>query len=260
MVGFAALRRAFAQQRLVLRGVQEARLGIGAFLLPAPDGVAGRVVELSVDPGAEAESGPTALHVATVVLAQADPICSSPVGQVGEGRRVDGRRRLARGGVQTRLGRIRAADDSQDRQCEDQGAHGPCLTLKSIDDSVFRGTPYRPELQTFRSQANCFPSHLFHSFDCYVTPQCTPGHRYQIHPQATDSAARGPRPTALAFAFLTTFFHPDEGASEDTCHRNGLPRVTSCGQDTLRAASGGKIPFRSRCAPAPTKSLKIPLK
>jgi hypothetical protein len=63
MVGLASLRRdPFAQQRLVLRGVEEARLGISVFLLPAPDGVAGRVVELSVDLGAEPESRQTALH------------------------------------------------------------------------------------------------------------------------------------------------------------------------------------------------------
>jgi hypothetical protein len=35
------------------------------------------------------------LHVAALRLAQADPIFSSPVCHVGEGRRVDGRRRLA---------------------------------------------------------------------------------------------------------------------------------------------------------------------
>jgi hypothetical protein len=62
MVGLAGLRRAFAQQRLVLRGVEEARHGIGVLLLPARDGVAGRVVELSVDLGAEPESRQTALH------------------------------------------------------------------------------------------------------------------------------------------------------------------------------------------------------
>ena len=69
MIGLASLRRAFAQQRLVLRGVEEARLGIGVLLLPVRDGVAGRVVELSVDLGAEPEAGQTALHFATLRLA-----------------------------------------------------------------------------------------------------------------------------------------------------------------------------------------------
>jgi hypothetical protein len=126
----------------VLRGIEEARLGIGVLLLPARDGVAGRVVELSVDLGAEPESSQTALHFATVHLAQADPIFSSPVRHVGEGRRVDGRRRLARGGVQTRLSRMRAGNESDDRHYEDQRTHGPLPIASQRSSFAFVRRPH----------------------------------------------------------------------------------------------------------------------
>src|ERR1700722_3069282 len=44
-------RDAFGQQRVMLKRVEEASPGIAARALPARDGGAGRLVELSIDPG-----------------------------------------------------------------------------------------------------------------------------------------------------------------------------------------------------------------
>src|SRR6266700_7579969 len=66
--------RGFRQQRLMLQRVEEAGLGIAACRLPARDHSAGRLVELSVGPGVEAETRQPALHVFTHCPVEADLI------------------------------------------------------------------------------------------------------------------------------------------------------------------------------------------
>src|SRR5258708_14234039 len=67
-------RDGLGQQRLMLQRVEEARPGIAACRLPAPDDGAGLLVEPSVDPGVEADTLQLALHVATLCLVQANLI------------------------------------------------------------------------------------------------------------------------------------------------------------------------------------------
>ena len=76
VVGFAGLRRydAFVQQRLLLLRVEVGGLGIVVFLLPARDGAAGRIVELSADLSVEPELAQPALNFATRCLGQTDLI------------------------------------------------------------------------------------------------------------------------------------------------------------------------------------------
>ena len=100
----------------MLQRVEEAGLGIAACRLPARDDGAGRLVELSVDLGVEAETGQPALHVATLSLVEADLIlgflsCSR---FVGKGRLIDGCRQVAVGRARTGLGSICTDENSQD--------------------------------------------------------------------------------------------------------------------------------------------------
>src|ERR1700686_3498458 len=98
----------------MLRRVEEAGLGVAACSLPARDDGAGRVVELSVDLGVEAETGQPALHVATLSLVEADLIFGFPGCFVGKGRRIDRYRQVAGGRAQTSFGSIRTYENCQD--------------------------------------------------------------------------------------------------------------------------------------------------
>src|SRR5712671_64535 len=112
----------------MLRRVEEAGLGIAACRLPARDNRAGLLVELSVDLGVEAETGQPALDVATLSLVEADPIFGflSRFGCfVGKAPRFYGCRHVvADGRARTGFAGICTDENSQDRQCEDQDAHG----------------------------------------------------------------------------------------------------------------------------------------
>src|ERR1700682_624282 len=98
----------------MLQRVEEAGLGIAACPLPARDDGAGRLVELSVDLGVEAETGQPALQVATLSLVEADLIFGFLSRFVGKGRRIDGCRQVAGGRVQTGFGSIRTDENSKD--------------------------------------------------------------------------------------------------------------------------------------------------
>src|SRR6266566_8492736 len=98
----------------MLQRVEEAGLGIAACPLPARDGGAGRLVELPVDLGVEAETGQPALHGASLCLVKADLIFGYLSCFVGKGRRIDGCRQLAAGRAQTGFGRVPTDENSQD--------------------------------------------------------------------------------------------------------------------------------------------------
>ena len=83
------------QQRLVLKLVEKAALGIAAGGLPARDDGAGLLIELAGDLGVEAEPGEAALHVAALALVEADLILGGLAGLLGEGRRLDTGRQVA---------------------------------------------------------------------------------------------------------------------------------------------------------------------
>src|ERR1700732_3247113 len=103
----------------MLQRVEETGLGIAARRLPARDNGARRVVELAVDLDAKAETFQPALHVATFALVEADPIFGFPSCSVscfvGQGRRIDRCRLLARGRAKTGFGGIRTDEKSQER-------------------------------------------------------------------------------------------------------------------------------------------------
>ena len=94
---------------------------------------------------------------------------------VGNGRRIDGCRKVAVGHARTGCGSMGADENSQDRQCEDEDAHGYCsLILKSRDDFALRtcvGSNGRRETDFRRrlnqgstrasSRSNRYPDHLF---------------------------------------------------------------------------------------------------
>src|ERR1700693_2451286 len=98
----------------MLKRVEEAGRGIAACPLPARDDGAGRLVELSVDPGVEPETGQPALHVATLSLVETDLIFGFPSCFVGKGRRIDGCRQVAGGRARTGFGSICTDENSQD--------------------------------------------------------------------------------------------------------------------------------------------------
>src|ERR1700692_3278007 len=100
----------------MLRRVEEAGLGIAACPLPARDDGAGRLVELSVDPGVEAEPGQPAMFVAPLSLVEAALIVGLLSCFVGKGRRIDGCLQVAGGRARTGFGSIRTDENSQDRQ------------------------------------------------------------------------------------------------------------------------------------------------
>src|ERR1700738_2097575 len=108
----------------MLQRVEEPRPGTAPCRLPARDDGAGRLVEPSVDPGVEAETGQPALHVATLSLVEAALIFGFPGCFVGLGRRIDGCRQVSWGRARTGFGSICADENSHDRQCEDQDTHG----------------------------------------------------------------------------------------------------------------------------------------
>src|ERR1700688_4675223 len=116
----------------MLQRVEEAGLGIASCRLPARNHSAGRVVELSVDLGVEAEAGQSALHVATLSLVEADLIFGFLSGSVSKDRRIDGCHEVAVGRTRTRFGNICTDENSQDKKCEDRDTHGrSSLILKS---------------------------------------------------------------------------------------------------------------------------------
>src|SRR5258706_15976255 len=97
----------------MLQRVEEAGPGIAACLLPAPDDGAGRLVELSVDLGVEAETGQPALHVATLSLLEADLIFGLLSCLVGEDHRIDGCRQVTDGRARTGFYSIRTDENSR---------------------------------------------------------------------------------------------------------------------------------------------------
>src|ERR1700693_5308846 len=94
--------------------VEEAGLGIAACPLPTRDDGAGRLVELSVDLGVEAETGQPALHDATLSPVEADLIFGFLSCFVGKGRRIGGGRQVAGGRARTGFGSICTDENSQD--------------------------------------------------------------------------------------------------------------------------------------------------
>src|ERR1700694_3958181 len=98
----------------MLQLVEETSLGIVACRLPARDDGAGRLVELSVDLGVEAETGQPALHVATLSLVEPDLIFGFLSCLLGKGRRIGGCRQVAGGRARTGFGSIRTDENSQD--------------------------------------------------------------------------------------------------------------------------------------------------
>src|ERR1700731_2177540 len=112
------------QQRLMLLRVEEAGPGITACLLPARDGGAGRLVKLSADLGAEAETGQRALHVAARPLVEADLVFGLLSRFVGKGHLIDCYRQVAVGRARAGFGGIRTDENAQHRKCENQDTHG----------------------------------------------------------------------------------------------------------------------------------------
>ena len=70
----------------MLQRVEEAGLGIAACPLPARDGGAGRLVELPVDLGVEAETGQPALHLAALSPVESDLIFGVEEASFQDGR------------------------------------------------------------------------------------------------------------------------------------------------------------------------------
>jgi hypothetical protein len=133
IIGFAGRRlgAAFFQERRMLRGVEEAGLGITVFFLPARNGGPGRFVELSVDLGAKSELGQPPLRFAARCPGQTYLVLGLLSCFVGNGRSIDGGY-LPGCRAQAGFGSIRTGQDSQDCRREDQGTHGlSFLTLKS---------------------------------------------------------------------------------------------------------------------------------
>ena len=104
----------------MLRRIEESGPGIAACPLPARDDGAGRLIELSVDLGVEAETGQPALHVATLSLVEAYLIFGFLGRLLGKGRRIDGCQQVAVDRARTGFGNICTDEKSQDRQCEDE--------------------------------------------------------------------------------------------------------------------------------------------
>jgi hypothetical protein len=134
-VGFASLLRG-VRQRLVLGGVEEASRRVAVLFLPARDGRARRFVERPIDLRVEPEPGQPTLHVAALCLGEADLSLCLLGRFVGRDCRIGGRQRFAGRAAQTSLGKVRAVDDRQDGECQDQGVHGPSFALTSADDTV----------------------------------------------------------------------------------------------------------------------------
>jgi len=112
-VAFTGLHRrsAFLRQRPVLGDVEESGLGVAMLVLPAGDGCAGRIVELSADLGFVPEPGQIALHLATLRLGEAHLI----LGLLSRlGCRICGCLRFARDSAQTGFGASYAGEDSYD--------------------------------------------------------------------------------------------------------------------------------------------------
>ena len=76
------------------------------------------------------------LHVAALCLGEADLSLCLLGRFVGRDCRIGGRQRFAGRAAQTSLGKVRAVDDRQDGECQDQGAHDPSFALTSADDTV----------------------------------------------------------------------------------------------------------------------------
>ena len=133
-------RDVFGHQRLMLGRIEEAGSGIAAGVLPARDRGAGLVVELAVDFGVEAETGQPALHVAAPGLVEADLVFGDlggflggfrgglrgfMAGIIGQGHRFDRCRSVAVGRAEAGFGRIRADENEEHRESENQDTHGP---------------------------------------------------------------------------------------------------------------------------------------
>src|SRR3954467_11631756 len=98
----------------MLKGVEEAGLGIAARRLPTRDHGAGRLVEPSVDLGVEAETGQSALHGATLSLVGSDPFLGFLSCLGDSGSRIGGGQQVAVGHARTRFGNICTGENSQD--------------------------------------------------------------------------------------------------------------------------------------------------
>ena len=100
----------------MLKRVEEASPGIAARSLPARDGGAGRLVELSIGLGVEPESGQPPLHVATLPLVESDLSFGFASCLVGKALRIDGCRHVADGRARTRFGSIRTDENAENAQ------------------------------------------------------------------------------------------------------------------------------------------------
>ena len=98
----------------MLLGVEEAGLGIAACRLPARDDGTRRLVEPSVDPGVEAETGQPALHVSSPSLVKADLIFGFLSCLLGKGRRIDGCQQFAVGRAGAGFGNVCTDEKSHD--------------------------------------------------------------------------------------------------------------------------------------------------
>src|SRR6185437_10361325 len=88
----------FCEQRLVLQRVEEAGRGITARSLPARNDGAGRLIELAVHPGVEAEPGQSPLHVTPLRPVESDLVFGDLGGLRREGSGIGPGRQIARRG------------------------------------------------------------------------------------------------------------------------------------------------------------------
>ena len=106
----------------MLQCVEEASLGIAACRLSTGDDRAGRLVEPPVDFGIEAETGQSALHVATFSLVESYPILGFLSCLVDKGRRIGRCQQIAVGRARTGFGNICTDENCKDGQYEDEDA------------------------------------------------------------------------------------------------------------------------------------------
>ncbi len=129
VIGFVAAikaglrcRNKLSQQRLMLRRAEEPGVWIAASRLPTCDDGAGRLVEPSIDLGAEAEPGQPALHITTLCLVKADLIFGLLSAFLDNSRGIGGRQLLAVGHARAGFGNICTGENCKNGQCENEDA------------------------------------------------------------------------------------------------------------------------------------------
>jgi len=129
VIGFVAAikaglrcRNRLGQQRLMLRRAEEPGVWIAASRLPTCDDGARRLVEPSIDLGAEAEACQPALHVATLTLVKTDLIFGFLSTLLDNVRRIGGRQQLPVGHARAGFGNICTDENCKNGQCENEDA------------------------------------------------------------------------------------------------------------------------------------------